>query len=348
MNLNVALIQPAGMRPEKELGLVKAALLYADRVEISSASLWIARLMVNQGRNVINSLEKYRPVRPGQKTKEYRVNLEMEVEIDIAAAGRTPHYSLGELVEGLDELKSGRMRFRVDKEQDLLDDESLRWGLLEMQCAEQSGLLMPQWDMETVRASLAAGTVVPFWDEVAASEFGFRGPVAPGRRIREGRLATDLLAEAPVFPDAPMDVLLDLRERMERPRARFRVALARAAEELSSVPEADLPGVIEAIRRTTIEESLIEIDETLEELRVKPTLVRMASDRMTTATATATIAVSASGFFGPFNLTALANTVAVPAITAAVKEWSERRRLNQEAARQPYWLLSEVERNDAG
>lgn len=342
--VNVALIQPGGMRPERELELVKSALLFADQVEVSSASLWLSRLMVDRGRNVINGLDKRRSRQSGKGGKRFKVTFDAEVEIDLASAGWSKHCSLEQLVEGLDELRAGRMRFRVDEEEYPFDDQSLRLSLAEMQRAEQAGLLIPQWDMVSVRAALGAGTVMPFWDEAAASEIGFPDP-GRNRGALEGHLARELLAEVPVFPSASMDVLLDVRERLANARARFCIALARAADELRAVPDVDLPGAIEALRRTVVEESLIEIDETLEELRAKPTLIRMASDRMTLTTATATIAITASGFLGPISLPALANTVAIPAITATVEEWSERRRLSQEAARQPYWLLSEARRS---
>ncbi len=68
-----------------------------------------------------------------------------------------------------------------------------------------------------------------------------RGSEPPrGGRAQQMRLAADLIANLPAFPDAPMEVVLEARQRLGAPLARFRAALiilARTIEEFPGDPD---------------------------------------------------------------------------------------------------------------
>jgi hypothetical protein len=65
-----------------------------------------------------------------------------------------------------------------------------------------------------------------------------------------GAVATALIGQLDAFPDADMDVILDVRERLEGPRTHFRAAIAEVAATLSSVKpsERDVAGVVKDLR----------------------------------------------------------------------------------------------------
>jgi len=162
--------------------------------------------------------------------------------------------------------------------------------------------------------------------------------------LREGLLAQELLGALPAFPSAELDVVFDVRERLKGPRKRFRAAVHEAAHALEDVPIEQISGAVATVRRNTVEPAVEEIRESLEDLKVAPTLLRVASDRVTLASATASLAVVAGAAVGHVDLSAAAQTLAaVPALGgAAAREALARRETRRAAAGRPFYLLHEL------
>jgi hypothetical protein len=175
-----------------------------------------------------------------------------------------------------------------------------------------------------------------------------RWPAFRGLRERldlaQGVLAHELLGSLPAFPDAALDVVFDVRDRLQGPRTRFRAAVAETAEDLADVPDADLHGAIAELRRTRIEPGIQEIRETLDELRAAPSLLRIVSDRATVASATASLALIAGAATSGIDVGAAVQTVAGASSlgSGAAIELRARRELRRGAARQPWYLLHEL------
>ena len=115
-------------------------------------------------------------------------------------------------------------------------------------------------------ARMSDGGTIPFWDSQTAAALGL-DPAWSMVSTREGRLATELLGELPAFLDAPMDEVLDLRKRMDRPLSRFRGVLARAANELAPASDAEFAEALQALRRGEVEPAIADIEEMLDELQ---------------------------------------------------------------------------------
>ena len=74
-----------------------------------------------------------------------------------------------------------------------------------------------------------------------------------GVRIVEGAIAGDLIGELELFPDADMDTVLDVRERLKTARVHLRAATRAAAEELRNVPKDQPPDAVAGVRRKLVD-----------------------------------------------------------------------------------------------
>jgi hypothetical protein len=109
------------------------------------------------------------------------------------------------------------------------------------------------------------------WSPESAVSSALGAPQAAA--AAETALAARLLAELPAFPYADMADVLDVRERLAEPRTRFRAAMAAAGRDLADVPAREFAAAADAYRRENVEVAMLSIEEELEELRAKPTLL---------------------------------------------------------------------------
>lgn len=162
----------------------------------------------------------------------------------------------------------------------------------------------------------------------------------------EGALAVALLGQLEAFPDAPIDVILDVRERLAGPRTHFRAAMAQMADDLTNGGQAgeDIETLAAQIRRTTIDPALQEMHERLETLNARRTLLRLASDVRTITAGGAALSIAAGAGGGFAALGALVGgTLGAPALLAAIaKEAEYREALKADLRVRPYWMLHEA------
>jgi hypothetical protein len=166
-------------------------------------------------------------------------------------------------------------------------------------------------------------------------------------RAWEAALTARLLGELEAFPDASMDVILDVRERLKGPRTYFRAAMSKAAQELSQTDFSDdsLDAAATRLRVETVAPALQTIRETLDGLGVRRTLLRLAKNKFTATSVGATVTMAAGGG-GVAGLRQLAQgLIAGPLLAAAATEADHRREVKDELHARPFWLLHETESN---
>ena len=161
-------------------------------------------------------------------------------------------------------------------------------------------------------------------------------------------VARDLIDTIEAFPNAPMDVILDVRERLREPLVRFRAAVASASaeigEEESVLGEHFHARVAEVYRRIVAPE-LLAIREGLHELRALPTL------RRTAVSAAAPVAKGAAstglalltGRMDAVDLTVIAAAAGATG-KAAADEWSFRAEAARARKENRFFWLYEAER----
>ena len=162
------------------------------------------------------------------------------------------------------------------------------------------------------------------------------------RRVWEGRLAAALLGELEAFPDASIDVLLDVRDRLTDARVYFRAAIAQAALELNDTSDADddVMAAVADLRVRVVDPAVQQIRDDLRALGVRRTLLRVASDKLAVGGTAASLSMIAGAGGGLAGLEAIFEGVLMaPLIAAAAKETDYRATARAEIATRPYWLL---------
>jgi hypothetical protein len=129
------------------------------------------------------------------------------------------------------------------------------------------------------------------------------------------------------------------------PRVRFRSVVNRATKELM---EADCVGEAEQnfigqLRINEIDPAVQEIDEELDALGARRTLMRLASDHMAVSAAAAQLSLFAGVGSGSTSLAALMHgALSGPLAATAAKEADFRAELRGRLRRRPLWLLYDV------
>jgi hypothetical protein len=173
------------------------------------------------------------------------------------------------------------------------------------------------------------------------------GKLAPySARANEAGIAGRLIGDLDAFPDAEMDVILDVRESLKDPLVRFRSALAEASTEFASASwEQDFAREVDDLYRRRVAPALLEVREGLEVLGAKQTLLRLAARKDTAVAAGATIAVAATAALGHVDLPEVIYGIATPAVVAAAaSEATERGAAHRAGEANAFYFLYQAER----
>jgi hypothetical protein len=192
--------------------------------------------------------------------------------------------------------------------------------------------------------AVSPGSVFPLFDprasEWASTLAEFEGTADPPTALLSpaAKAGHALVASLEAFPMASMDVVLDVRERLKPAVVRFRAALADAASGLQDAGEADFIPALEELRVRKVAPAVLDIEESLDDLGARPTLLRGWPPA-----ATGVIALSAAVAFQAPELTQLA-AVTAGLSTAFVNELTVRAKAARERRKNSFFLLHEADR----
>jgi hypothetical protein len=206
-----------------------------------------------------------------------------------------------------------------------------------------------------LRPMLASGAIyipeAPFLDSYDA------GPVADLvssnlRFVRrrsgiEAALAASLLGQLEAFPDASINDLLDVRERLAGPRVLFQAAIADAVAELTieGTDAQSSAAAISRIQDRVVAPALQVMQQELDALRVRRTLLRLSSDKSAVAAAAASASLALGSPLGNSSLIAALHAALVAPVAASLASEGEfRAGLRAELATRPFWMLHEANR----
>jgi hypothetical protein len=350
-----------------ETGLVKAALLYADRVTRASPS---AVILASEGGFVLT---------------DQRARIDPLVATMMRTlSDRDDDPALYERLRRQSRL-SLRERFTLRSLERLFDEAAYHATDMAAQRAAEAGaaelaqaVAMGAVDIHTLGTertatsddfaeavveglgglladSVSAGTrTFPLFDDGAGSLL--RSMVAEGRvadarstRATEVGIAGALLAGLDAFPNAEMDVVLDVREQLRNPLVHFRSALAKASREFTSEAwDESFRNEVEDLYRIEVAPELDRLRTALDDLGAKATLLRAASTVEGVATL-ATLGLAAAAAVELAHLPALVYGASPlgGAVTVA-NEALERRRVRRAAEGSGYYFLYQADRALAG
>jgi hypothetical protein len=296
-----------GTSPTSELNLhedlqvLKAALLYADKVKLCSLKTTML-LMVLAMRDLnrkqqIDLLLSLVPVL--SKTPE-------DAETQVAAMQMLKHVLAKKrpnkqelllrakfqpmLARSWNELRSqvNEMLLLVGMDRLLGVIES---GLLELHVFGQSGA----WDNDTIikeyvavlQQTISDGSTYPLFDaeagdliRVGLKEGKFEVSEAGIARGKHSGLAASLLERLPLFEDASVDEVLDIRHELEPYLVRFRSAIIKFSEDIKTASwDADFAFEADQVFRRDVEPAILEIEEAVRSNSYMATLARRFADK---------------------------------------------------------------------
>lgn len=165
-------------------------------------------------------------------------------------------------------------------------------------------------------------------------------PVELSRTARltanEAFLASYTLAQVEAFPYASMDVVLDVRHQLAPARSRFRAAMAEVAEKVENAPDdPDMRREVVRLYEKCVAPAVQDLDSSIDELGARPTLRRATG----AATATFGVAVGAALTFREMIAAA-----ALPISQGISEEMKTRQSLRRQQSGHPYLFLKQADR----
>jgi hypothetical protein len=268
-----------------EIELVKAALLYADRVTLASPraamigmvgavsglsghdrteALWAMAAGLPRGQSFRGIYEALKAKR--YKTREEllvfkqmdRVLTEAEEELSARTDELAINAGLGEILSAAEE---GVLEFNF-----LGIDEGDSHVMVERMTQLIGDIVAP------------ASTTLPMFDD---SSTGFLRAMLNEGIIPEARLApatqvgvaARLIGWVPAFPDADVEAILDARNALRDPLIRYRSAIVRITRDLEAAPiDAEFESVVQELHRQYVEPALLEIEDLGRQLGLATTL----------------------------------------------------------------------------
>jgi len=267
-----------------ETELVKAALLYADSVELVSPGNHMLRsLEAYFGGPSDNLLELVNAVRDEDLARmgvadpgRLRASMEWARTVDRSALDPEGQDVLRAFEEQVAEraAETSRGILQMREQAGVAEiDEAVARGLVtfndKITFAETNGVV--QGVMREVERYLRDHSKLVLLDNDLAdlaSAMIKEGRLHPSPRAvanaGEAAVATGLIARLPAFPSAPMDELLDLRKDLADPLTRYRRAAEDLRAHLLSGPfDEQFPADVDAIWRTRVEPELVNIKEAM-------------------------------------------------------------------------------------
>lgn len=347
---------------DSELRLIKASLLYADRVKFcslkSAAIDKLERLPDLPVREKVDyfklSLPRLFKFLPEEELKEHAEEIDQFSKlIDVLQhLNRKKHPNRDELL----------MRFKLESIlharisngdfREVAEAVIKRSGISDIRRLIESGLLEHHRleiryyvRKEMVRLfneffnvlieAISNGKTYPLFDDltntfirraITENEIGVQE--ANINRARQIQLAAFVMERLPSFDRASLDEILDIRKELERPLVRFRAAMMKFSQDVRSAPwDKEFEIDAEQVFHTEVEPAVLDIEDAVKTNSYLASLARKFTDRSLTLTAGSGLALLMSQLSAlPHYVT---QTLGVGAASAAMaydayKEWKEK------------------------
>ncbi len=322
---------------QSELRLLKAALLYADAVKFCSVSSSFLITLLHIGK--LSGEELLQISAQGMNNAELDAALKKYRELK-----RKKHPQGKEFI-ALKTVKAYLDRAEKDTRQ-YFEDLLLKAGLNHLEAACNTGIVeirifegadsaaITQQYFDAVSDAILSGETYPLFDDLTGeivSSAIREGKIVPSNvslnRAKQIGLSSDLLRRLPLFDDAPVDEILDIRKALDKPLIRFRSAIIQFSREVHSTSwDKDFPKEAEQVFREHVEPTVLEIEEACKSNRI---LLRLIPDLIEKPLIPASLAI----LIGQANqlpeiVADGLGLVAGASVTAlrSVREWRERNR----------------------
>jgi hypothetical protein len=312
---------------DKEIRMVKAAILYADKVKLYSPKvpsiLAISRFnnfplnlrleffekiipylsSADNADKLSASLKEYRKVQHKQQLDIHELQLKKEFEKKLEQnwkyiAEQTSQFVAESQIDQINSaIKAGVLELH---EFENSDNDSAALNLLIESTAAATSLKAnrlvskPDQDrhwigefVEHISNSVSDDSTYPLLDNLTGNlvtaGLSSKTPENSGFGIERGKqteLARYLLERLPLFEQASVDQILDIRKELDKPLARFRGAIIKYSEDIKSTPWGnDFPPEADKIYLRDVKPALLDMEEDIQSNKFLATLVRKLAEK---------------------------------------------------------------------
>lgn len=286
---------------ESDLRMVKSALLYADKVKLcsftSSMMLTLVALKDSDQRRHLEMLEVLIPPMSEDKEQATRLVEQLNLFRQILYKKNPTKQDLlqrAKIQPGLAQmrntLKEIAERLLRDAGMDSLT-HAIQTGLLELHTFRagdtwDTGSMMNEF-VEVLSTAISNGATYPLFDDQTGNlvNLGVRGGkitvsesgVARGKHCG---LASRLLERLPLFDEASVKEVLDIRRELEGSLVRFRSAMIRFSEKIKNAAwDEDFSFEAEQVFQRDVEPAILDIEEAVRSNKYLATLTRKLVDK---------------------------------------------------------------------
>lgn len=254
---------------ESELRLLKTALLYADKVKFCSITSSMLLMMLQVGEipleELVNiyathnsqwlvQLEKYKTLKAKKRLAKNEIINIRKFEALVKKSRQKMYDTMQEQAEssGLGHLI-----------------EPYKAGILEIKMFQDVGDNLINEYFGEISDAVISGSTYPIFDDLTGNlinEAIKEGKIQPHdisiTQARQVGLSTNLLQRLPLFDDAKMDEILDIRKELDQPLIKFRSAIIKFSREIQSASwDTDFPIEAEQVFIEHIKPTILEIEE---------------------------------------------------------------------------------------
>jgi hypothetical protein len=349
---------------DKEIRMLKAALLYADKVKLYSPKLpsiqaisrfqdfspelrlkflerIIPYLSPENAQKLSASLDEYKQLLGREKLDHHELQRKREFE-------RKLEQEWGDIAEQANAFVCGSQLGQIDS--------AIKAGVLELHDFRNSGDDSGALDLmiENVASSAARGRDLKAGpDKIWVAEFvknlsrsvsddstyplldnAVGNQIAPGMagmdKGKQAQLARYLLERLPLFDKASVNEILDIRRELDKPLTHFRSAIIDYSEDIKSTPwDRGFPPEAEKIYLRDVKPAMLDMEEAVQSNKFLANLIRKLAEKpiVLQAGSFLSIVVSQLSSLPKELVTGLGISLAsAPLIYEAYEEWSRKNR----------------------
>lgn len=288
---------------EQELGLLKAALLYADKVKLCSLTSSMLVTMLPLGYlNEDEQLELIAHMAPSLGESSAPIEAGLELYKSLKRKKRRSKQELLLYLNMENSIKKGfeELRTRIEGIANSAGAEgllqALDTGLVDFELLDVNSDDLVQDFFDSIEQALLSGKTYPLFDESTGKLVKLaieEGKIVPlGSSVAKARqvgLSTGLLSRLPLFDHAAVDEIIDIRTELENPLTRFRAAIVGFSNDIETIPwDPEFSFSIQQVFIERVEPAVLEIEDAVKSNRLLLELIAR----------TVTYGVSASSALG--------------------------------------------------
>lgn len=276
LHITVA-VAPSKLDLTTDLNMLKAAMLYADKVRLCSFSssmlVWMQRL---QSADIVRVFDSFVRFYQSLNNQALRAKVAPLIQQYKSIRPRL-RYALRQMGSSR-EARAIRESLRAELErviEELIGESAkglnlaLDSGVVELQFFDVKGRKVAEEYFSVVADAVVSGITYPLLDEPTGDLIS--SAIAEGKivplgtsvdRAKQVGLPSSLFARLPLFDKASIDEVVDIRRELHSSLARFRSAMIRFSQEIESAPwSRDFPLEVERIYYEYVEPAILEIEE---------------------------------------------------------------------------------------